>query len=222
MGEHAAGRIRDRERDLRPADVDPEQRGDAKTPSDPESSMRAVQDTTRRSTRGAAVPMKSAGGSAGWAIRLPVAVAEGKPMSWRALAASAGLVAGLGCAAFSDPMGRERALADAQLRYTQQVRWGNLDAASEFIAPEERAAFLGQTHAFEAIRITEYDIGRIDYGEDRRSATVHVTYHGYSLASAQEQRIDEQQTWTRPGSGNSWLVRPQLAGLIESFPAASR
>jgi hypothetical protein len=142
-------------------------------------------------------------------------------MSWRALAAAAALVAGLGCAAFSDPMGRERALADAQLRYTQHVRWGNLDAASAFVDPEARAAFLGQAEAFEAIRITDYDIGRIDYGEDRRSATVHVTYHAYSLASVQEKRIEEEQTWTRPGTGNTWLVRPQLAGLIESFPAAS-
>ena len=143
-------------------------------------------------------------------------------MSWRALVASIGLVSGIGCAAFSDPMGRENALADSQLRYTQHVRWGNLDAASTFVDPEVRPAFLGQAKAFEAIRITDYDIGQIDYGGDRRSATVHVTYHAYSLASAQENRIEEDQSWTRPGMGNTWLVRPQLAGMIQSFPAATR
>jgi hypothetical protein len=162
--------------------------------------------------------MESAGGAAGSGPRLPVAAVEGS-MSWRALAAAAGLFAGLGCTVFSDPMGREDALSNAQLRYTQHVRWGNLDAASAYVDPEVRDAFLGQAKAFEAIRITEYDIGRIDFGEDGRSAKVHVTYHAYSLASVEERRIEEEQHWTRP-SGNQWLVRPELAGLLGSFPEA--
>ncbi len=131
------------------------------------------------------------------------------------------LGAGLGCTAFGDPLGRERALAEAQLRYTQQVRWGNLDAASEFVEPALREEFLGQQPAFETIRITEFEIGRIDYGEDRESATVRVTYRAYSLASLQEQRIEERQRWVRPG-GNTWFVRPELAGLLEPFPALGR
>jgi len=143
-------------------------------------------------------------------------------MFWRALAATAGLLAGLGCVGFHDPMGREEALTNAQRHYTQNVRWGNLDAASAYVDPEVRDDFLGRARAFEAIRITEYDIGRIDYGEDRRSAQVHVTYHAYSLASVEERRIEEEQHWSRPGSGNTWLVRPELAGLIESFPEARR
>ena len=143
-------------------------------------------------------------------------------MTWRALVAAAGLLAGLGCAAFSDPMGREYALAGVQLRYTQQVRWGNLEAASEFVDPEVRDAFLAQAKSFEAIRITEYDIGRFDYAEDRQSAKVHVTYHAYSPATVEERQIEEEQLWTRPGNGNTWLVKPQLAGLLESFPEAKR
>ena len=143
-------------------------------------------------------------------------------MAWRALAAAAGLLTGLGCAAFSDPMGREYALSGVQLRYTQQVRWGNLDAASEFVAPEARDGFLALAKGFEAIRITEYDIGRFDYAEDRQSAKVHVTYHAYSRATVEERRIEEVQHWTRPGNGNTWLVTPQLAGLFDSFPQAQR
>jgi len=142
-------------------------------------------------------------------------------MSWRALAAAAGLLAGLGCVGFHDPMGREEALTNAQRHYTQNVRWGDLDAASAYVDPEVRDDFLGQARAFEAIRITEYDIGRIDFGEDGRTATVHVTYHAYSLASVAERRIEEVQHWTRQG-GNSWVVRPELAGLIGSFPETKR
>ena len=142
-------------------------------------------------------------------------------MAWRFLGMLVGLSAAVGCAAFDDPMGRERALEGAQLRYTQHVRWGELDAASDFVDPALRKEFLAFGPAFEAIRITEYDIGRIEYAEDRESATVHVTYHGYSLANAQERRIQEQQRWVRPGSGNTWWVQPKLAGLLEPFVGAT-
>ena len=143
-------------------------------------------------------------------------------MTRRVLALLASLGAGLGCAALADPLGRGSALEDAQLRYTQQVRWGNLDAASEFVDPALREEFLSQAPAFEAVRITDYEIGRIDWGEHRDSATVRVTYRAYSLASLQEKRIDEEQHWVRPGSGNTWFVKPELAGLLEPFPGIGR
>jgi hypothetical protein len=148
-------------------------------------------------------------------------------MSRRWLGALAGLVAGLGCGSLGcgslgDPMGRGTALEESQLRYTQHVRWGNLDAASEFVDPELRGEFLRQAPAFEAIRITEYEIGRIEYGQDRASATVRVTYRAYSLASLEEKRVEEQQSWVRPGTGNTWWVRPRLANLLQAFPEAAR
>jgi len=138
-------------------------------------------------------------------------------MTSRVLGVLLGLSAAFGCSAFGDPMGRERALEGSQLRYTQQVRWGDFDAASEFVDPAIREEFLGFASAFEGIRITEYDIGRIEYEGNRESATVHVTYHGYSLANAQERRIEEQQHWVRPGRDNTWWVQPKLAGLLEPF-----
>jgi len=143
-------------------------------------------------------------------------------MSVRGFGMLLALLAASGCAAFADPMGRERALESAQLRYTQNVRWGDFDAASGFVDPEVREAFLGQAPAFDGIRITEYDIGRIEYEGNRESATVHVTYHGYSLATAQEWRIEEQQRWVRPGRDNTWWVQPKLAGLLEPLAGAMR
>jgi hypothetical protein len=142
-------------------------------------------------------------------------------MSWRLLGVFAGLCAGLGCASFGDPMGRAYALEEAQLSYTQSVRWGNLQAASELVDPPMREAFLAQRPAFERIRITEYDIGKIDYDPELMSAKVNVTYHGYSLATLEERRIEETQRWERT-DGSTWWVKPQLAGLIDAFPEATR
>jgi len=143
-------------------------------------------------------------------------------MTWRVLGLLLGLSAAFGCAAFGDPMGRERALEGAQLRYTQNVRWGDFDAASEYVDPAIREDFLELAPAFEGIRITEYDIGRIEYEGNRESATVRVVYHGYSLANAQERRIEEQQRWVRPGRDNTWFVQPKLAGLLEPFAAGKQ
>ena len=143
-------------------------------------------------------------------------------MGWRVFGIVPCLAAALGCAAFGDPMGRERALENAQLRYTQHVRWGDFSAASEFVDPAVRQEFMGQAPSFDAIRITEYDIGRIEYEGNREIATVHVIYHGYSLATAQERRIEERQRWVRPGRDNTWWVQPKLAGLIDPFVEPGR
>ena len=73
---------------------------------------------------------------------------------------------------------------------------------------------LAMAPAFETIRITDFDIGRIDFQED--AATVTVTYHGYGLATFLEKRIRETQEWVRH-DGNVWWVRPELDGLLDAF-----
>ena len=142
-------------------------------------------------------------------------------MIGRRLSVLAALCAALGCAALGDPLGRQRALEDAQLAYTKDVRWGNFDDASEAVEPSGRAAFLAQRAAFEKIRITDYEIGKIDYDPDLRSATVRVIYRGYAVATLEERQIEELQHWVRPDGGD-WCVKPELASLLGAFPEASR
>ncbi|MGH0031874.1 MAG: hypothetical protein ACQGVC_18960 [Myxococcota bacterium] len=57
---------------------------------------------------------------------------------WLALATAAWLLAG--CVSPTDPLGREDALEDAQQRYTDLIRWGELEKAALFVDPEQRAA----------------------------------------------------------------------------------
>ncbi len=110
----------------------------------------------------------------------------------------------------SDPLGRQHSLKEAQRDYTKFVRWGDIEAASEYVDPAVREAFLGYGPVFEDLRITEFDISKISYGEGRTSASVRVTYHGYSVASLIEKQIRETHEWVRPGRGNTWWVRPDL------------
>ncbi len=122
--------------------------------------------------------------------------------------------------ALGDPLGRRHALKESQRDYTKYVRWGDIEAAARFVDPELREAYLGYRPIFEGVRITDFDIGKIHYGDGVASASVRVTYHGYSLESLVEKRIRETQEWVRPGHSNTWWVRPGLEGVVGGISGA--
>ena len=124
---------------------------------------------------------------------------------------SAGLLSGC----LTDPMGWRQAFKDSQLRYTQLVRWGEIDKAAKFVDPELREEFRAQGPAFEKIRITDYEIEEITPGGLEDEATVEVTYHGYSLETLTEKTIREEQEWYRESS--NWRVRPQIGVIVKAF-----
>lgn len=121
------------------------------------------------------------------------------------------LSTGLGC--LSDPMGWRRGLRDSQLSYTQSMRWGNLQKASAFVEPELREAFLESADEFANIRITDYDIGAMQYESSNR-ATVKVTYRAYALGTYLDRVIRETQQWRRAGFSGQWWVQPTIQNLV--------
>jgi hypothetical protein len=127
-----------------------------------------------------------------------------------------------GCAAtLSDPMGKQNALQLAQREYTQRIRWGELERASLYVDPELRDAFLAQQEVFDSLRVTDYEIGEIEFGEDRNSAEVTVTYRAYSLATLIERPIREKQTWHRAdGLANTWTLETELPEQLAAFAPA--
>ena len=136
--------------------------------------------------------------------------------TWATLLALALCLATLsGCLAMGDPLGRRTALRDAQREYTKRVRWGDLEAAARFVHPELRENYLGYETEFSGIRITDFDVGELVWGDELLTARVRVTYRAYSIASMSEVEIREQQEWERLG-GNDWVVRPQLEGIIDT------
>jgi hypothetical protein len=125
------------------------------------------------------------------------------------------------CQSITDPLGRQEALEDAQRRYTDFVRWGDLGRASRYLEPEARAAFLQNVAQLEHIRVTDFDVEDLEYdGEDE----VHliVTYYGFSLRTAVEGRFREHQHWTRnPGLKSRWTVKTDLDQVLASVGAGS-
>ena len=125
------------------------------------------------------------------------------------------------CQSVTDPLGRQEALEDSQKRYTDFVRWGDLERASRFIDPERRDDFLDQIPRFEHFRVTDFDVQDIEYdGEDE--VQVVVTYHGFSLLDLVERRFREQQRWVRdPGLSSRWWVTTDLAQVLAELGSGS-
>jgi hypothetical protein len=127
-------------------------------------------------------------------------------------------LASTGCALIgelADPTGRQKALENSQRRYTELVRWGELERASEYVDPELQNEFLDHAEAFSTIRFTDYESGQLQMDESRMSATAIVVYHAYSLSTLSEKRIRESQEWYRDEKTFiGWRVRPQLRQVI--------
>ena len=118
---------------------------------------------------------------------------------------------------FVDPMGYKAALRESQREYTNEVRWGDIDRAARFVAPELRGNFLEVARRFRDIRVTDFDIGEIHFGPKQETATVRVVYHAYLVSSMVEKEIRETQEWTRTTGalhGSGWVVKPDIENLL--------
>jgi hypothetical protein len=113
-----------------------------------------------------------------------------------------------------DPMGRKAALRQLQREYTNAVRWGEIEQAADLVHPELRDEFLSYEGEFTGIRVTDFNVGKITYGEELKTAHVRVTYFAYALKAMTEVEIRETQEWERL-EGDDWRVRPQLDDIID-------
>jgi len=118
-----------------------------------------------------------------------------------------------GCISPTDPLGREEALEIAQKKYTELIRWGDVERAVSYVEEDMREDFLELAGSMKDLRITDFDIGEIEFTKDK--ATVTVTYHGYSEAVYVEHSAREVQEWERKeGLDNQWCVRPELDVVV--------
>ncbi len=136
----------------------------------------------------------------------------------RALPALA-LLAAMGCAnATFDFAGKQNALEEAQRRYTELVRWGEIEGASAYVDPSLSADFLLEADRLRDIRFTDFESGPLRFGDDSQTATVEVVYHAYSVKTLVEKRFREHQVWYREASaGNGWRVRPNLDAIAHGL-----
>ena len=129
------------------------------------------------------------------------------------------LLTSLGCA--NSIRMKESALEDSQRKYTELVRWGEIESASAYVDPEMSAAFIDAAAHFKDIRFTNFESGPLQFGEESETATVSVVYHAYSTRTLVEKRFVEHQLWYREvDSENVWRVRPNLDSVAKKLNGA--
>ena len=110
-----------------------------------------------------------------------------------------------------DPWTHEYNLQQAQLAYTQNMRWQNFDKASQWIPQDDRARFLREAGQLRDVRISEYDIGELEVRDGGKAASVRVSYRLYDMQTLIERNVLETQEWSYGDEG--WRVRSKLASL---------
>lgn len=142
------------------------------------------------------------------------------PALFRALLSALVLVlvaSATGCAdgefRFGDPFDRKLTLSEAQHRYTVLVRWAEFDKAREFVATDDRDAYMIQMKALEIARFTDYESEPVELDAKKQVATIRVTYTLYTPSLPYEIKITELQEWTREGLTNDWRVHSTFDGL---------
>jgi len=128
-------------------------------------------------------------------------------------------LATLGCA--SSWLGRseqQNALKEAQRKYTELVRWGEIETASAYVDPAIVPDFLDNAEAFEHIRFTDFESGPLEFSDDAETATISVVYHAYSTRTLVEKKFREDQQWYREESANNgWRVRSNLDRIAKNL-----
>lgn len=131
----------------------------------------------------------------------------------------------LGCATstLGDPMGEQTTFEDSQRRYTQLVRWGELELASSYVDPAQAEDFLALSDDFEAIRVTDVETGVPAFDSEAGTASIDVTYRVYSLETMIETKVRARQEWRRFAElDDAWRVRPELSGIVEAVHGGPR
>jgi hypothetical protein len=117
----------------------------------------------------------------------------------------------------SDPLDRRGDFKDTQVKFTQYVRWGKFEEASRFVDPEMREEFMSCAPKSSDLRFSDYEITRIDIGDEIKSASVDVRYTVYRLSMPFERAVDLTEEWTRDEETGVWTVKVDIKKLRETM-----
>lgn len=128
------------------------------------------------------------------------------------------LLGALGCTSlFTDPLNRRGKFEDTQNQFTQYVRWGKFQEASEFVDPELREEFMSFAPEFSELRFSDYEITRVDMQDGLKSASVQVRYTAYRLDLPIERSVNLTEEWTRDEETGAWTVKLDIKKLRDTM-----
>ncbi len=126
-----------------------------------------------------------------------------------------------GCAVgLKDVFNDRDLLKDTQREFSQYLRWGAIEKASQFVVPEQRPEFEALAPHLTDLRFTDYEVLQVKQLSETE-AQVTVRYRGYSLSSPIERSITLDQQWTRESDKGPWMVRLEVHRLREALGMAA-
>ena len=124
------------------------------------------------------------------------------------------LFAVAGCTSiFTDPLDRRGKFEDTQEQFTQYMRWGKFEEASRYVDPALRAQFMAFSPELSDLRFSDYEITRVDIGEELLNASVEVRFTGYRLSMPVERSVNLVEEWTRDEETGVWTVKLDMEKL---------
>jgi len=128
-----------------------------------------------------------------------------------------------GCTSIlTDPLNRRGKFEDTQEMFTQYVRWGKFEEASQFVDPGIRARFMAFSPELSDLRFSDYEITRVDIGEEFESASIEVRFTSYRLSMPVERSVNLVEQWTRDEETGAWTVKLDIEILVGTVGAVFR
>ena len=131
---------------------------------------------------------------------------------FRHLALVLPLALGLAACASFDVFGESDAFEEQQKKFSQLVRWGQMDAASRFVIADQRKDFLALGPELSNMQFSDYEILFVDLSDDFQEATVDVRFEAFNRASLVQRNVSMTQEWSRDETGE-WVVTLDMERL---------
>ncbi len=125
---------------------------------------------------------------------------------------SIGLVLGACAIDPTDLSGRRQHFEESQRKFSQLLRWGQVNQAARFVVPDQRREFMKLGPDMSDLQFSDYEILYVDLAEDRQQATVDVRYSAFHRASLVTRDVSLSQEWKIDETGE-WQVTLDLEHL---------
>jgi hypothetical protein len=144
--------------------------------------------------------------------------------SWAALTVLvAGCSVGYLSPSYLMPSEKLERVREAASGYSSSLRFGHLERAASFVAPDARKAFVDffGTDALDGLRFTDVEIQAVTLGPESDEARVILVVRLYRLPSVSELTVSEEQQWRYDPGTRGWRITPDLTPYKEAGRRAS-
>jgi hypothetical protein len=104
-------------------------------------------------------------------------------------------------------------LQESILAYNEGVRWERFEAAASALPPKERSAFVDEMdQRAKDLKISEYDVVRVETKKGSKTATVQLKVAWYKDSEGTLKETHAVQTWERHGKAWYMVEETRLRG----------